>query len=47
MPCFPSFIDLNFTPVTHVATVDQSANAISLGSVSSVAVASNVAQISQ
>ena len=47
MPDFPSFLDLNFTPITHVATVTQSANAISLGSVSSVAVASNVAQISQ
>jgi hypothetical protein len=30
-----------------VATVTQSANAVSLGSISSVAVASNVAQISQ
>ena len=47
MPDFPSFLDLNFTPITHVATVTQSANALSLGSVSSVAVAANVAQISQ
>ena len=47
MPDFPSYLDLNFTPVTHVATVTQSANAFSFGSLSSVAVASNVAQISQ
>ena len=47
MPCFPEFPSINFAPITHVATVDQSANAISLGSLDSVAVASNVAQISQ
>jgi hypothetical protein len=47
MPDFPTFLDLNFAPITHVATVTQSANAVSLGSIGSVAVASNVAQISQ
>jgi hypothetical protein len=47
MPYFPPFLDINVTPITHVATVTQTANALSFGSVSSVAVASNVAQISQ
>ena len=47
MPDFPTILDLNFAPITHVATVTQSANAFSLGSGSSVAVASNVASITQ
>ena len=47
MPYLPTILDLNFAPITHVATVDQSANAFSFGSLNSVAVASNVAQISQ
>jgi hypothetical protein len=47
MPYFPTFLDLNYTPITHVADVTQSANALSFGSLNSVAVASNVASISQ
>ena len=47
MPYLPVFLDLNFTPVTHEATVTQNANAVSLGGLTSLAVASNVAQISQ
>ena len=48
MPYFPPlFLDINVSPVTKVATVTQTANAISLGSLSSVAVASNVASITQ
>jgi hypothetical protein len=47
MPCLPSFLDINVAPITHVATVTQTANAFSFGSLDSVAVASNVAQISQ
>jgi hypothetical protein len=43
----PLFIDINVSPVTKVATVTQTANAFSLGSLSSVAVASNVASITQ
>ena len=42
MPYLPVFSNINFTPVTHVATVTQSANAFSFGSLNSVAVASNV-----
>jgi hypothetical protein len=47
MPCFPTLLELNYTPVTHVADVTQTANAFSFGSLNSVAVASNVASISQ
>jgi hypothetical protein len=47
MPYLPVFLDLNIAPVTKVATVTQTANAFSLGSINSVAVASNVASISQ
>ncbi len=47
MPYVPSLLDINVTPITHVATVTQTANAFSFGSLNSVAVASNVAQISQ
>jgi hypothetical protein len=47
MPYFPVYLGLNYSPVTHVATVTQSANAFSLGSINSVAVASNVASITQ
>ena len=47
MPYLPSFLDINVAPITHVATVTQSANAFSFGSLNSVAVASNVATISQ
>ena len=47
MPYLPSILDLNVTPITHVADVTQTANAFSFGSLNSVAVASNVAQISQ
>jgi hypothetical protein len=47
MPYVPSFLDINIAPITHVADVTQTANAFSLGSLNSVAVASNVAQISQ
>jgi hypothetical protein len=48
MPYFPPlYLDINVAPVTKVATVTQTANAFSLGSINSVAVASNVASISQ
>jgi len=47
MPYFPQFLDINVAPITHVADVTQTANAFSLGSLDSVAVASNVATISQ
>ena len=47
MPYFPVYLGLNYSPVTHVATVTQSATAFSLGSINSVAVASNVASIAQ
>jgi hypothetical protein len=49
MPCYlpPVFLDINVSPETNVATVTQTANAFSLGSLSSVAVASNVASITQ
>ena len=47
MPYFPSFLDINVTPITHVASVTQTANALSLDSLNSVAVASNVASITQ
>jgi hypothetical protein len=47
MPFTPVLFDFDYSPITKVATVTQSANAISLGSVNSVAVASNVASISQ
>jgi hypothetical protein len=43
----PVFLDINVSPVTNVATVTQTANAFSIGSLSSVAVASNVASITQ
>jgi hypothetical protein len=43
----PLFIDINVSPVTKVATVTQTATALSLGSLNSVAVASNVASITQ
>ena len=45
--CPPLFLDINVSPVTKVATVTQTANAFSFGSLNSVAVASNVASISQ
>ena len=47
MPFIPVFLDINVAPVTKVATVTQTVNAISLGGLNSVAVASNVASISQ
>jgi hypothetical protein len=47
MPCLPVFPEINYSPVTKVATVTQSANAFSFGSLDSVAVASNVASITQ
>jgi hypothetical protein len=47
MPYVPSFLDINIAPITKVADVTQTANAFSFGSLNSVAVASNVAQISQ
>ena len=43
----PLYLDINVSPVTKVATVTQTANAFSLGSIGSVAVASNVASITQ
>ena len=47
MPYLPVYLDINVSPVTKVATVTQTANAFSLGSLDSVAVASNVASITQ
>ncbi len=47
-PWFPTYsplsFDLNYSPVTKIATVSQTANAVSLGGF---AVASNVAEINQ
>ena len=47
MPYLPVFLDINVSPVTKVATVTQTANAISLGGLTSLAVASNVASVNQ
>ena len=40
MPYLPVFLDINVSPVTKVATVTQTANAVSLGGLTSLAVAS-------
>ena len=47
VPYIPVFLGIDVSPVTKVATVTQSANAFSLGSLDSVVVASNVASITQ